>query len=232
MSIKKSLLALLAAAMAAMAFASSALATDGVLRDVSTGSPIQENAVLHMIGWTKFIIPSATFECHATWSIKAVGTTGTTGSATSYNIPDHTKCTNTGAFKGCVVKTYESKNMPYHVTVTSNGRIDITGNIELHSTYSGCLIKTTLLKISEITLTPLKTGERNITGGTGEAKLGETAALAEPIAGFEIDGFTANGEVEMESSLGTKSTEPLNSVTGEFELTKEEGRCTYEITSS
>ena len=232
MSIKKSLLALVAAALATMAFASPALATDGVLRDVAgEEKPIAENTILHAIGWAKFNTAGGSFECHVTANIKATGTLGTTGSVTQFTVPDTTKCTGTGAQKGCVLKTHESKNLPWAATVTNDGRIDITGNIEIHNTYSGCLVKTTLLKLKEVKLTPFKTGTRNITGGTGEAKLGETAKLTEPIAGFEIDGFTANGKVQIESSLGTKSEEELAGVTGEFELTPE-SRCTYKITES
>jgi hypothetical protein len=230
MSIKKSLLALAVAATAAMAFASPAMATDGVLRDVGGGTaPIAENTVLHLIGWTKFSTPNASFECHVTWSIKAVGTSGTTGSVTSYTIPDTTKCTKTGGWNTCAVKSHEAKNLPYHATITDNGRVDITGNIQIHSTYSGCVIKTTLLTIQEIQLTPLATGTRAVTGTEG--KLGGTAALNEAIAGFEIDGFTGGGEVHMEDIFGGKSTEPFTSLTGEFELTSPE-RCTYEITAS
>ena len=236
MSTKKSLLALLAAAMATMAFASPAMATDGVLRDVGNGQPIPENTVLHMVGWAKFETPNASFVCDATSRIEVTGKGGTTGNVTAFTIPDTSKCTGTGAYKGCILKTHEAKNLPWATTVTDNGMIDITGTIEIHDTFSGCLIKTTLLTLSEIKLTPLATGTRAITGGTGEAKLGVTAFLTQPIAGFEIDGFTASGQTHHESSLGTKFTETLTGVSGEFELTKEEGgvaqRCTYEITAS
>ena len=237
MSIKKSLLAFVAAAMATMAFASPAFAADGVLRDVGSGEPIKEFTVLHVVGWAKFeTVSGASLECHVTANIEATGKGGNTANVTKFTIPTTSQCTGAGSLKGCVVKTHESKNLPWAATVTSDGRVDISGNMEIHNTFSGCLVKTTLLTLSEVTITPLKTGTKNITGGTGEAKLGATAALGEPIAGFEITGFTAKGEVHIESSLGTKSTEALKAVTGEFELTKEEGgvaqRCTYEITAS
>ena len=229
MSTKKSLLALLAAAMATMAFASPALATDGVLRDVQTGSPIAAGTVLHAVGWTKNTTANASFECHVTWNIEAIGSTGTTANVTTLTVPDTTKCTYTGLYKGCTLKTHEAKNLPYHVTVTDNGRLDITGNIELHYTFSGCLVKTTLLKLSEVRLTPLLTGSRAVTGT--ENKLGSTAVLNEPIAGFEVDEFTANGKMIIVSSFGTKSEEALESVSGEIELTAG-SRCTYQVSSS
>ena len=236
MSIKKSLLALVAAAMATMAFASPAMATtaDGVLRDhVAPTEAIKEGTVLHTIGWARFTTGGGSLECHVTSNIQALGATGGTGSVTQFTVPDTTKCTGTGLLKGCTVKTDESKNLPYHATVTDNGRIDITGNattgapIEIHNTYTGCLVKTTLLKLKEVTLTPLTTGKREVTGTANT--LGETAGLGQTIAGFEIDGFTPEGKVKIESSLGTKSEEELTAVAGEFELT-EGARCTYEIT--
>ena len=231
MSIKKSLLALIVAAMATMAFASPALATDGVLRDTNGGTaPIPENTALHLIGWTKFATPNASFECHVTSTIKAVGTTGNTGSVTVFTIPDTTKCKGGGLLAGCTVMSHESKNLPYHATVTSNGRLDITGTIEIHSTYvSGCLAKTTLLTLSEVTLIPLKTGERVVTGTEG--RLGVTANLNEPIAGFELTGFTAKGEVHIVDAFNHAFTEKLTAVSGEFEIAGTE-RCTYEITAS
>ena len=230
MSIKKSLLALVAAAIATMALASSAMATDGVLRDHVGTEPIKENTVLHLVGWTKFTTANGSFECHRTWNIKAVGNAGSTGEVTAFTIPDTTKCTNSGAYAGCKVKTHETKNLPYHVTVTDNGRIDITGKIQIYSEYSNCLMKSTLLTFEEIQLTPKKTGT-TVPAPTGtENKLGATAALNETIAGFEIGGLTA-GPIHIVNIFGGESTENITGLTGEFELTSPQ-RCTYEITAT
>ena len=230
MNIKKSLLALLAAAMATMAFASPAMATDGFIRDATTNETIHGGTALHLVGWTKFTTGGSSLECHVTSIIKSI--TGSTGEVSVLTTPDTTKCKGAGALNGCTVKTDEAKNLPYDITVTENGRVDISGKIELHNTYSGCLVKTTLVKLSELTLTPLATGTRAITGGTaGNALLGGTAALNEPVAGFEVDGFTANGKVQVESSLGTKSEEALAGFTGEVEFREKEDRCTYKITA-
>jgi len=233
MSIKKSLLGLAAVAIVTMAFASPATATDGKLRDITGTELIAENTVLHLVGWTKFTTEAGSFVCHTTWNIKAVGGTGTTGSATSYTAPDPTKCTGTGLFNGCKVTKYEVKNLPYHVTITDNGRVDITGNIEIHNTYSSCAMTTTLLTFSEIQLTPLKTGTRTVTGT--ENKLGETAALNEPIAGFEVDGSKGPGGVgsglmHIKDIFGAESTGEIT-FSGEFELTSDT-RCTYEISAT
>ena len=228
MIIKKSLLALVAAVMASMALASAALAAeDGTLVDQEGIITIPAGTVLHSIGWAKFATAAGSLECHVTATVEATGASGTTADVTAFTVPDTSKCTGTGLFQNCNMKTEESKNLPYHATVTSDGKVDVTGDIEIHSTYSKCLAKTTLLTLSEVTLTPLKAGERAVTGTAG--KLGETAALNEPISGVEIGGFTAKGEVHIESSLGTKSTEALKSVSGEFELT-EGDRGTWAVT--
>jgi len=229
MSIKKSLLTLAAAAMATMALASPAMATDGVLRDTSGTSTIPGNTVLHLVGWTKFTTVQTSYECHLTLNIKVIGGTGTTGEVTAFAVPDKSKCIGGGLFNGCTLKSHEANNLPYHVTITDNGRVDITGNIEIHSTYSGCLMKTTMRTYKEIQLTPLKTGTRAVTGT--ENTLGETAGLNEAIAGFEFDGFNEGAEVHMESIFGAKSSEAITGIPGELELTSDT-RCTYEISAT
>ena len=228
MSIKKSLLALAVAATAAMAYASPAMATDGKIRAHHAGTPeIPAGTVLHLVGWTKFTTAKGSFNCHVTWNIET--TSGSTGKATTFDVPDMSKCTATGSFNGCKVNGFAAKNLPYHVTVTDNGRIDITGNIQIHSTYSNCLLKTTLRTLQEFQLTPLKTGEGVVTGT--ENRLGVTAALGETIAGFEIDGINPGSEVHMEDIFGGKASEAISSITGELELTSPQ-RCTYEITAT
>ena len=230
MSVKKSLLAITVAATAVMAFASPAMATDGVLRYHHAGTPtVPAGTVLHLVGWTKFTTAQTSYECHLTWNIKVIGATGTTGELTTFAVPDKSKCKGGGLFNGCTLQSHEAKNLPYHVTITNNGRIDITGNIEIHSTYSGCLMKTTMRTYKEIQLTPLKTGTRTVTGT--ENKLGETASLNETIAGFEVDGFNESAVVHMEDIFGGKSTEAITGIPGELELTSDT-RCTYEISAT
>jgi hypothetical protein len=225
MSIKKSLVGLAAVVMVTMAFASPAMAAeDGTLVDHQGTNPIAAGTVLHLIGWKKNTTNSGSYECHATLNIQATGSSGTTGDVTAFTIPDTTKCTGTGLHNGCKLKAHSTTNLPYHATVTSNGRIVITGNIVFHEEYKECLVKRTTLTYTSIELTPLKTDERAVTGTEG--KLGTTAALNETIAGFEIDG-TTGGVVHIENIFGGKE-EAASSTSGEFELTAPE-RCTYEI---
>ena len=233
MSIKKSMLALAVAAMATMAFASSAMATDGVFRDVTGTTEMGANRELHMIGWMKFLTtPRGSYECHVTAIVKS--TTASTGTVTNLTVPDTTKCTGTGLLNGCKLKAHEPTNLPWHVTVTDNGRIDITGNIVIHIKYSNCLAKEVTLTFEEIQLTPLATGERVVTGTSN--KLGGTAVLNEPIAGFEVDGSkidtepVTKGTAHVKDIFGGEKTEEATP-TGELELT-EADRCTWEISAS
>jgi hypothetical protein len=231
MSIKKSLLALAAAAMATMAFASSAMATDGVLRD-HTGEtkPIAENTELHLIGWVKITTNSSSFECHVTAIVKATGTTGTTGDVNTFTVPDTTKCTGTGGLNGCKLKAHDPTT-PYHLTVTDNGRVDVTktgGTIVLHLEYDACLVKKVTLTINEVQLTPKKTGTTPVPPTGTQNTLGATAALGETIAGFEISSGT--GVEHVENIFGGKSEETAT-LSGELEL-KSPTRCTYEITAT
>jgi hypothetical protein len=220
MSIKKSLLAMAVTALALMGFASSAMgATDGVIRDVD-GGVIQNGVTLHMIGWTKFSASVGSYQCHETVTIEMTGTTGTTGDVKSMTIPNLANCTGTGFLAGCKLTSAETKNLPYHVTVTPTD-LDVTGTIVKVTKYSSCLIAEQTTTFSEITFKPLKTGPNTITGvpaGTGH--LGTTAANGEPIAGFEYSG---SGTVNPGGIAIT--------VTGELELTSPE-RCTYKLESS
>ena len=229
MSIKKSMLALAVAAMATMAFASSAMATDGVFRHVTGTTEMPANRELHMIGWMRFFTTAkGSYECHVTLIVKS--TNASTGTVTSFTVPDTTKCTGTGLLNGCKLKAHEPTNLPYHVTVTDNGRLDITGNIVFHLKYSSCLAPEVTLTFSEIQLTPLATGVRTVTGANN--KLGGTAALNEAIAGFEIDSSSTDegtkpGTAHIKDLFGGEKTEAIT-LPGEFEFT-EADRCTWEI---
>jgi len=235
MSIKKSMLALAVAAMATMAFASSAMATDGKFRDVSGTAEMGANRELHAVGWVSFVTSApSSYQCHVTAIVKS--TNASTGTLTKFDAPDTTKCTGTGVFNGCKLKAHEPTNLPWHVTVTDNGRIDITGNIVIHLKYSSCLAPEVTLTFEEIQLTPLATGERAVTGTSN--KLGGTAVLNEPIAGFEVDGSKVDevpgpvtpGTAHVKDIFGGEKTEEAI-LTGELELT-EADRCTWEISAS
>ena len=232
MSIKKSMLALAVAAMATMAFASSAMATDGKFRDVTGTAEMGANRELHAVGWAKFETGAGSYECHVTAIVKS--TNASTGTVTKFDVPDTTKCTGKELLNGCKLTAHEPTNLPWHVTVTDNGRIDITGNIVIHIKYSNCLAKEVTLTFEEIQLTPLATGERVVTGTSN--KLGGTAVLNEPIAGFEVDGSkidtepVTKGTAHVKDIFGGEKTEEATP-TGELELT-EADRCTWEISAS
>jgi len=223
-----------------MAFAAPAMAaTDGSLVDHNnTEEVIPPNTVLHTVGWAKFATAAGSLECHVTSAVKATGTTGSTGDVTSFTVPDTTKCTGTGLLNGCKLASHTS-NTEYHVTVTSNGRLDVTkeekkGVITITNTFSSCLAKKITLTFTEVQLTPLKTGTTKATGTEG--RLGATAVLKETIAGFEIDGTTGPelekkptiGVADVEDAFGGTKQEPITGVSGEFELTGS-ARCTWEI---
>jgi hypothetical protein len=219
MSIKKSLLTLAVTALALMGFASSAMAaTDGVVRDTN-GSIIANGATLHAVGFAKFSASVGSYECHVTGTLKATGTTGSTGevvAGTGFTVPDKTKCTGTGFLAGCLLASQVTKNLPYHVTATLTD-LDVTGSIVLVNHYASCIITEQTLTFGEITLTPLKTGSETVTGTGG--KLGGTA-LGDEIAGVEISG---GGTVQPGGLTVTAS--------GKLELTSPE-RCTYKLAAS
>jgi hypothetical protein len=218
MRIKKNLLAMAVTAIALMGFASSAMAaTDGVIRDTTNGNIIPSGTTLHMIGFTKFTAAPGSYECHKTITIEVTGTEGKTGDVKQMLIPDLTKCVGTGFLAGCKLKSQETKNLPYHVTVTPTD-LDVTNNTLLVNKYSSCLIAEQTLEFKEVTLKPLKTGTTAATGTNGN--LGTTAANGEAIAGFE---YSANATVNPGNIAAI--------ITGEFELTSPE-RCTYKLAAS
>jgi len=240
MSIKKSMLALAVAAMATMAFASSAMATDGKFRDVTGTAEMGVNRELHAVGWAKFTTAKGSYTCHVTSIVKSSSSSSTsasTGTVTKFDVPDTTKCTGTGLLNGCKLKAHKPENLPWHVTVTDNGRIDITGNIVIHIEYSSCLAPTVTLTFDEIQLTALGTKNKRTVTGT-ENRIGDTAALNEEIAGFEIDsskvdevpGPVTKGTAHVKDPFGGETTEEATP-TGEFELTDAD-RCTWEISAS
>jgi hypothetical protein len=224
----KSLIAVAATALALMGFASSAMAaTDGVLRDVTTGAIIPENHELHGIGWEEFTSSIGNVGCHMTSVIKATGSTGTTGSVTNFSIPDLTKCTYTNILSGCKLTANTTDNLPYQVTVTPTD-FDVTGSILLTQTWAvssgsgSCPIAgNNTITATEMTLKPLKTGTRLVTNTSGH--LGETAGQNEPIAGVEMSGSA----VLHTAFFGNVAL----TVTGELELT-EPDRCTWKISAS
>ena len=227
MSIKKSLLAVTAAALATMVFASSAMAVnEDKLVDVSTGAVIPENRELHLVGWAAFEDHSGNgMRCHVTSVIKVTGNTGKTAHVRTFTVPDTTKCTGTGAFSfgNCNELVSHSTTTTnalgvhdWDITATENDA-DVskpagTGEMVLHLKPKGtCFLQNqeVTLTFPSITLNPLKTG--NTGTGTGNLdKLGGTALTGEPIAGVEISGtgkadilggltITATGELELTS---------------------------------
>jgi len=233
MSMKKSLLALAATALALMGFASSAMAaTDGVVRDVTTNAIIPNATELHAVGFAKFRDPATggTFECHVTSVIKAEGATGTTGKVTSFGIPDTTKCTGGGVLAFCTLTSNTTDNLPYHATVTPPGAgipagdFDVTGNIVLTQNFGGfCPIAgANKITFNAITLTPLKTGAEAVTGTSG--RLGTTAALNDPIAGIELSGTGTLDKPDGSTAVIEAS--------GKLELSSATQRCTWKIAAS
>jgi len=235
MSIKKSMLALAVAAMATMAFASSAMATDGKIRDVTGTGEMGANRELHAVGWAKFETGSGSYECHVTSIIKS--TNASTGTITKFDVPDTTKCTGGGVLGKCKLTAHEPTNLPWHVTITDNGRIDVTGTIVIHIKYKECVAKEVTLTFDEIQLTPLSTVTPHEATGTA-GRLGVTAALNEPIAGIEIDasslldeGKTVKGTAHVKDIFGGEVTEEA-AATGESELSSATERCTWEISAT
>jgi hypothetical protein len=240
MSIKKSLLTLAVLALAMMGLASSAMASGGVVRDVKTNELIPVGRELHLVGWAKFENGLGGFECHVTSIIKTTANEvtgvneGNTAHVTTFTVPDTTKCKGSGFVGPCELETHNStttgaKNEEtWDVTATKedfdvkpfHGATVLTIH-EKFKTNAFCAFsgEEITLTFSEITLTPLKTGKREVTNTANT--LGETAKPGEEIAGVKISGKgtldTANGgKDEIEA-------------TGELELT-EADRCTWKLT--
>jgi hypothetical protein len=223
MSIKKSLLAVAVLVISMMGFASVASAAeDGTLVDVTGNVPIAAGTTWHLTGWTKIEGGLGSTECHHTMVIK--WTSDTTGQVTNFSVPDLTKCKN--AILGCTLTNVTTDNLPYHVTVTKTD-FDVTagasGPIRITQTYTGgfCAIAGTSSETfaNGFTLTPLKTGVREVTN-TGN-RLGSTANAGEPIAGFEKSGVAT---IDKPSGAMENIT-----ASGELELTEATKRCTYKI---
>src|SRR6478735_5931900 len=106
MGVGKSLLILAIAAVAAMAFASSALAYDAKFRDHVGTDEIPNGRVLHAAGWTKFSDAQSTYTCHT--SAVAEAWTAATGYVTSFAVPDPARCAGTGLLNGCRLKSYKA----------------------------------------------------------------------------------------------------------------------------
>jgi hypothetical protein len=228
MSIKKSLLALAAMAIAAMGFASSAMAaTDGVVRHVPNGTIIPAGRELHFIGRAKFSTEGGSYECHVTSVVKVEGSTGTTGSMTVFTVPDTTLCTGTGLLNGCKLKGHQGIFLPWHVTATP-ADFDLTDSfqIQISYTFGNCLAKSVGFNFNSITLSPLNTNfPRTVTGTFG--RLGDTAAANEPIAGVELSG---SGTARVENIFGGIQSEWVTA-SGELELTDSD-RCTWFLNAS
>jgi hypothetical protein len=237
MSIRRSLLAIAATALATMAFASSAMAvTEDKVVHVTTGATIPAGEELQFTGWASFTVPGlASYKCDVTSTVAATGTTGTTGHVKVFTT--NTSCTGTGFATGCQIETHESTptngagEHVWDVTATEND-FDVFNNdpnhdggkIVLHIKYKNeglfCALRgtETTLTFDSITLKPFKTGSRVVTDTFN--KLGETAATGDPIAGVELSG------------VGTLDTEPGDTdevvVAGELELV-EGDRCTWKF---
>lgn len=230
MRITKGLLAMVAMALALTGFASSAIAADGVVRDVSSNVIIPENRELHSVGWAKFQGEVGSATCHVTSIIKAVGTTGTSGNVTNFSIPDVTKCSFSGLIAGCTITSSTTDNLPYSSTVTAPGTgipagdFDVTGSILLTQTFAGAfcpIAGNNKITASAMTLTPLGAGTRTVTNTAGH--LGVAAVLNEGIAGVSL-----SGSATLDKPNGT--SEPVT-ITGELEVT-EADRGTWKIASS
>jgi hypothetical protein len=230
MSIKKSLLAVAATALALMGVVSSAsAATDGVIRDTPGGGIIEDGRELHGVGWASFTGESEPhgIECHVTSVVKVTGSTGTTGHVSNFSVPNTKNCTGKGVFSGCIFNSVTSKNLPWHFTVTPND-FDVTPpagkEIEVEISVSGLFCPpVVVLTLPSVTLKPLKTGTDGVTGTAGHLAKGKTTAAGEAIAGVELEG---KGKVHMEP-FGTLNM----TVAGELELTAPD-RCTWKIAAS
>jgi len=217
MSIRKSLIAIAAMALATMGLASSAMAaTDGVIRDVTNNEIVPLNHETRFKGWARFGSGSGGTKCHSESVAKATVSNGTTGTA-SFVVPSVAACTS--EIPGCTLTSVEVTNSPYHLTVTPND-FDVTGNIVIHNKYKGtfCFFPEITVEFSSITLKPFNTTNPHSATNTNN-KLGNTAAAGEAIAGVEISGKGTSPQV------GALEAE------GELEITGAD-LCTWKIAAS
>lgn len=224
MSIKKSLLAVAAAALATMAFAAPAMASH--LEDVEGGPP-EAGHTTHYRGWTKFTDSTGSgIICHATSETEATETSGETGKVTAFGAenPNTEKCETFGelAELGCNVENngVEATNLPYNLE-TNGDDLEVSaganGPIVIHTRLEGFFCPDLKLTVdSPVTLKPLETGS----GVTNAPNLGATAGTDTPIAGVELEG---TGEVHI-PLVGTRSV----TIEGELEATGED-LCTWEL---
>jgi hypothetical protein len=235
MSIKKGLIALAAMAIAMMGLASTAMAVDGKIRDVtSTSTEIPNARELHFVGSAKFSnanMPTPdSYECHVTSVVKTTALGGSTGQVTKFEIPNTANCKGTGVFQGCTLTSHSTTNLPYSVTTTATD-FDVTGTIVIHNTYSGCLVEKATLTFSTITLKPLKTGTETVTGTSGRlgttAAAGTSSADGDPIAGVELSG---TGVADI-TALGFETSENVTA-SGNLELSEAADRCTWYLSSN
>jgi hypothetical protein len=206
---QKSLIALAAMALAMKEFASMAMATDGVIRDVtSTSTQIPNGRILHFVGSTKFVnAANEGFECHMTWVLKTHRTRRRHRQVTNVTVPNLANCTGTGPFNGCTLTSKQATNLPYNVT-TIRTDFDVTGTIVIEYTWDpNCLIRSAELTFSAITLKPPKTGTDTITGTAGRlgttAAAGTSAADGDAITGVEL---SVTGEIHAIDFLGGHSS--------------------------
>jgi len=225
MRFKRSIIAFAAAALATCAFASSAMANGGVLKDTN-GEEITNGTQLHAVGWAKFEDEGGNgLECHVTAIIEAEN--GETGHVTNFT-PETESCVGTGVFNECILVGHENTNLPWHVTTTASD-FDVTGNIVIHNQLESCepqlfigSAREATLTFEEITLTPLEEGERKVTNT--ENHLGNPAGSGVPIFGVKLHG---KGVADVEFSSGFEQS-PEITATGELELTEPE-RGTWQI---
>jgi hypothetical protein len=236
MSIKKSLIALAAMAIALMGFASTAMAVvDGKIRDVtSTSTEIPNNQELHFVGAAKFSntsTPPESHECHVTLVVKTTALGGSTGQVTNFTIPNTANCTGTGVYNGCTLTSHSTTNLPYAVTTTATD-FDVTGTIVIHHVFSGCIVEKTTLTFSGITLKPLSTTNKaaatNTAGNLGDtATAGTSSADGHAISGVELSG-TGQGHATV---FGFESSENVT-LSGKLELSEAANRCTWYLSSN
>lgn len=220
MSIKKMLLATAVAAFAAMGLAPSAMAGGGEVLHVETGQPIGTEQI-RFEGWAKFEDPSdgTGLECHVESDVVTIN--AETGEVETFDaIGDDTGCTTSGAISHCSVATNgaETTNLPYHLTATPTD-FDVEGNIVIDTNLTGFLCPDIELTVeSPLTLIPLETGDRLVTGTSGN--LGDTAEAGAPLAGVE---FTGTGTAH-DSFGGERHVD----IEGELEV-KGDDLCTWEL---
>jgi hypothetical protein len=178
MRLRRSLLLSLTAAIAMLAFASSALAGTGALVHDSTGEFIPNGTEITTEGNAKFETLGTGIECTtATGTLKVTNSVGSTGQITKF-APTTSTCNGFGSiFKGCKLTADTVEGLPYHVTATDN-KLDVTGEIVITGTTSNCTnskITSVNLFFSSVTLEPMNTS-------------GNTAATGETISAVELHG--------------------------------------------